>query len=250
MTQCPTCGEKYERLGQHFAFNEEHRPALTEHQRSIIEYLVLRGAQVRTNASRPSLAVFGTDKKRLTDIADGLGYLANDVRIHEDSAAAAQRLQEQHGSSRVQFEADSIEDVWTFTTVPHEAFGDYVAESASSPSGDGEKEGGASEVERLHPRTLSLLALDVGDVEQYSIFPTLHFDTRNCAVPPDHLRTLLHREGIQTLPADATAHDDTAGRLNHYHDDVVSVPHPASMELLDSLSLGLDDVADGPMQFG
>jgi len=236
MTQCPTCGEDYERLGQHFAFNQDHRPALTEHQRSIVEYLILREAQVRDNASRPSLVVFGTDKKRLTDIADGLGYLAHDVRLHEDSTAAARRLQEQHGSDRVQFEADSIEDVWTFTTVPHEAFGDY--------------EGGASEVERLHPRTLSLLALDVGDVEQYSIFPTLHFDTRNCAVAHDHLRTLLHREGIHTLPADATKHDKAAGRLNHYHEDVVSVPYPASMELLDRLSLGLDDVADGPMQFG
>ncbi|MHC3380230.1 hypothetical protein [Haloarcula sp. H-GB5] len=235
MNECPTCSEEYERLGQHFAHND-HRPALTEYERSIIEYLVLRGAQVRENASRPSLAVFGTDKKCLTDIADSLGYLANDVRIHEDSTTAAQRLQEQHGSKNIQFDADSIEDVWTFTTVPHEGFSDY--------------EGGASELERLHPRSLSLLALHIGDVEQYSIFPTLHFDTRNCDVSATHFRTLLHREGIKTLPADATKHDNVAGRLNHYHDGVVSVPHPASMELLDSLDLELEDVADGPMQFG
>lgn len=241
MQDCPTCGESYERLGQHFAFSKDHRPDLTNHQRSIVEYLILCGAQVRENTSRPSLVVYGTDEDRLTDVSQSLGYLSNGLRIHEDSADAAARLQKTHGSERIQFEEDNIEDIWILPTVPHPAFENYNG---------GDAENNARQVTQMSVRTLSLLALDIGDVEQYSIFPTVHFDTRNCAVPSEHFQELLHAEGIQTLPRDGSTLDSDVGNIYHSNEDVVSVPYPSSMELLDILDLDLQDISKGPIKLG
>lgn len=138
---CPTCGDHYKELGTHFRHRVAHRPDLSDRQRAIVEYLVLRGVTVRRDGAEPRLELFSTDAPWLREVAGALGWLANDPRRHDAR--------------------DEDADVWSFTTVPHPEL-DY---------------GGPTDVERLRPLTARLLVGERGELVG-ALFGSLHVDVR------------------------------------------------------------------------
>lgn len=212
---CQAEGDDYAKLGNHYQWNPDHRPALTERQLAITDYLVLRGATVRQRGSCPWIEVFGTAKSRLEALADSLGWLANDVRPWATDREGERK------------------DLYGFTTVPHPALG------YDDPT----------DVERLRPRTLALLVAQRGTFVG-TIFGSLHLDVRGFDVSGDHLRTLLHREGFTTVEYDGEGYaEDTPRCRYHYHPDVVVVPHYDALEVLETVGLSVADVAE-PIELG
>lgn len=47
-SKCPECGNVYDRIGQHWAFNESHRPDLTDYQKKVVRGLLLGDGCVST----------------------------------------------------------------------------------------------------------------------------------------------------------------------------------------------------------
>jgi hypothetical protein len=214
-TTCPECGDDYAKLGNHYQWNPDHRPALTERQLAITDYLVLRGATVRQRGSCPYLEVCGTAKFRIRSLADALGWLANDVRPWATDLVGERS------------------DMYGFTTVPHPALG-YD---------------GPTDVERLRLRTLGLVVAQRGTFVG-TIFGSLHLDVRGFDVSGEHLRTLLHREGVSTVEYDGDGYARNTPRCRyHYHPDVVVVPHYDALEVLETVGLSVSDVAE-PIEQG
>lgn len=215
MNRCPQCGDRFERLGQHFAVGSCDRPELSDRQRAIVEYLILRGANVRDDGAKSRLAVFSTERARLELVADALGWVANCPRCHVEAT-----------------DPDSS-DMWAFTTVPHPS----VAYD------------GPTDVARLRPLTARLILIERATWEG-SLFGSLHVDLRGFDVDGDHLRTLLRREGVATVEYDGDGYaEDTHTARYHWHDDVVVVPHYEAVDLLESVGLSLNNVAD-PLELG
>lgn len=225
MNTCPQCSNEYDRLGQHFALGSCERPALTERQCGIVEYLILRGANVRDDGQNSRLEVFSTERERLALVADALGWLANEPRCHLPAGATAD-------STGSEGEPDS-RDMWAFTTVAHPSLG------YDGPTG----------VTELRPFTLRLIVSECGTFVG-DIFGSLHIDLRGFDVSGDHFRTLLARENVTTAEYDGEGYaTDTHTARYHYHDDVLVVPHFDAVDLLDSVGISMSDVAD-PIELG
>jgi hypothetical protein len=210
MTECPQCGEQYRRLGQHFAIGRCDRPELTDHQKGVIEYLVLRGANVRSDDADPRLAVFSTEQTRLELVAESLGWLANEPRCHVKATDPNSR------------------DMYAFTTVPHPSL-NYD---------------GPADVDQLRPLTASLIVTERGTFVG-SLFGSLQIDLRGFDVSGQYVRTLLARENVATVEYGGEGYaTDTHTARYHYHDDVVVVPHYDALDLLDWIDLSLNDIAE------
>jgi len=230
MNECPTCGDRFDRLGQHFALGDCDPPELSDRQRGIIDFLILRGANVRSETQNPRLEVYATSEGWIADVADALGWVANSPRVHQPATDVADRLSSRY--DRYDVEASACSDVWAFTTVPHPSF-DYDA---------------ATGVEQLRPLTLRLLVSAVGTWVGL-LFGSLHIDVRGWDVSGEQLRKLLERKEISTAEYDGDGYaEDSPTCRYHYDDDVVVVPHYDALELLESVGLSLSDVAE-PISF-
>lgn len=229
-TVCPTCGDEYDKLGNHFQWRPNHRPELSDRQRAIIEFLTLRGATVREKSQKFLLGVYSTSEGWIADVADALGWVANDPRVHQSATEVSSRLNSRYDNYEV--ESSACSDVWAFTTVSHPSL-DYNA---------------ATDVEQLRPLTLRLLVSAVGTWVGL-LFGSLHLDVRGWDVSGDHLRGLLHDTDVPTAEYDGDGYaEDTPTCRYHYDDDVVVVPHYDALELLESVGLSLSDVAE-PIKF-
>ena len=230
MNECPTCGDRFDRLGQHFALGDCDPPELSDRQRGIIDFLILRGANVRSETQNPRLEVYATSEGWIADVAGALGWVANSPRVHQPATDVADRLSSRY--DRYDVEASACSDVWAFTTVPHPSF-DYDA---------------ATGVEQLRPLTLRLLVSAVGTWVGL-LFGSLHIDVRGWDVSGEQLRKLLERKEISTAEYDGDGYaEDSPTCRYHYDDDVVVVPHYDALELLESVGLSLSDVAE-PISF-
>lgn len=232
MNKCPTCEQEFKRLGMHFHHHPSHRPNLSDEQRGVVEFLILRGVYVRERATGHSLEVYATAESSIRDVADRLGWLANDPRLHQSATDVAAHL-----TDRFEWDFDPAEcdDVFAVSTVPHSALGDYD---------------GPTDVTRLRPLTGRLLALEVGEWHGLPL-GSLHLDVRGYAVSGDHLRRLIERMGIQTVEHDGEGYakpDSTMRRRYHPSDDVLTLPHGEGVDFLEAVGLSLSDVTpDRPL---
>lgn len=226
MNQCPTCGEEYQRLGQHFAFNSDHRPPLSELQRNVVEYLVLRGVQVRDNGSESRLEVYSTDENFIRSVADALGWLSNEPRVHKSGERAAERLNEQYGSDSLHFNPEDYNDMWGVSTVPHPELDNYSQ--------------GPEAVTELSWNTLRWVVLSAGTWEGIGPFGSLHVDVRGMSVEGDHFHELLHEIDVATVEGSKV--DDTSTERYHWDGDVIAIEHYEAMGLLDTLNIDLESI--------
>jgi hypothetical protein len=228
MGDCPTCDTAFSSLGTHFQWNPDHRPELSDRQREIVEYLILRGANVRDDGAKPRLEVFSTKRWRLASVADALGWLANSPRRHVAAGNRASDSTASEGEADGEATDPASSDMWAFTSVPHPSLA-YD---------------GPTDVAELRPLTARLILAEratwVG-----TLFGSLHVDLRGFDVDGDHLRTLLRREGVATVEYDGDGYaEDTHTARYHWHPDVVAVPHYDALELLEWAGMSLSDVAD------
>ncbi|GAB3672466.1 hypothetical protein [Halopiger thermotolerans] len=233
MNECPTCGREFERLGGHFRYHPEHRPDLSDEQRAVIEFLILRGCHVREGGSHPSLEVFSTAESAIRRVADELGWLANDPRLHQSATDVAERLNDRFEG--YEFDPAECDDVFAVSTVPHPALGDYE---------------GPESVERLRPFTGRLLACEAG-VWRGLPLGSLYLDVRGFDVSGDHLRRLLRRMGVTTAEHDGEGYakpDSTMRRRYHPSDDVLTLPHGEAVKFLEAVGLSIGDMTpDRPL---
>ena len=192
MRECPTCGGEYQRLGQHFAFNQEHRPSLSEYQREVVELLVLWGVHIREDSAESRLEVYSTNESTIRVVADALGWLANEPRIHERGEKIARRAAERNGAGE-KFPVQNYNDVWAVSTVPHPELANYSQ--------------GPESVSELTRNTLRWLIQSTSTWQGMGPFGSLHVDVRGWAVGGDFLRELLHEAGVETIDGSMT--DDT-----------------------------------------
>ena len=222
---CPTCGETYDKLGNHFAWNPQHRSALSERQRAIIEFLVLRGVTIRGESQKSRLEGYGTSEAWIREVTDALGWVANDPYLHQSATDVADSVERRYQDN---VSASDCSDVWGFTSVPHPAL-DYE---------------GPTDVKRLRPLTLRLLVGAVGNFVG-TIFGSLHVDVRGWDVGGDHMRDLLDSVGVSTVEYDGDGYaTDTHTERYHYDDDVVVVPHYDALDLLDSVGVAISDISE------
>jgi len=229
MNECPICSDRFERLGQHFAIGDCDPPELSDRQRGIIDYLIIRGATVRRGTANSRLEVYSTSEGWIRDVSGTLGWVANDPRLQQSAMDVAERSSRLYNADVA---VDDCSDLWAFTTVPHPAL-DYE---------------GPTDVDHLERLTLRLLVSEratwVG-----ALFGSLHLDVRGFDVSGDHLRRLLHDAGVATAAYDGEGYAEDGPTCRYHHDDdVVVVPHYDALELLDSVGLSLSDVAE-PIQF-
>lgn len=225
MNQCPTCGEEYQRLGQHFAFNSDHRPPLSKLQQEVVEYLVLDGIHVRDEGAESRLEVFSTDGSFIRSVAEVLGWLSNEPRVHETGERTAERLNQQSRED-LHFDPENYHDMWAVSTVPHPDFSEFSE--------------GPEAVMELSWNTLRWLILSAATWEGFGPFGSLHVDVRDMDVEGDYLRELLHDAGVSTVEGSKV--DDTFTKWYHWHDDVITIEHFEAMGLLDALDIELGSV--------
>ncbi|ELY80202.1 hypothetical protein [Natrinema pallidum] len=229
MNRCPTCGDRFEELGTHFRYHGDHRPELSDRQRGIIDYLILRGATVRRETANSRLEVYSTSEAWIRDVSDTLGWVAGDPWVQQSASDVADRSSRRYNTDVA---VSDCSDLWAFTTVPHPSL-DY-----EGPTG----------VDHLEHPTLRLLVATVGAWVGL-LFGSLHLDVRAWDVSGDHLRGLLSKRGVTTAEYDGEGYAEDSPTCRYHHDDdVVVVPHYDALELLDSVGLSLSEVAE-PITF-
>ena len=229
MTKCPTCSERFEQIGKHFRYYSDHRPKLSERQHAIVDFLILRGATVRDETQNSRLEVYGISKEWIREVSDALGWVANDPYLHQSATDVANSVESPY---REKVSVSDCSDVWAFTSVPH-------PELAYN---------GPTDVEQLRPLTLRLLLTTVGTWVG-TIFGSLHVDVRGWDVAGDHVKRLLHKDGVPTAEYDSGGYaTDTHTERYHYDSDVVVVPHYDAIDVLDGVGLSILDVAE-PIEF-
>lgn len=62
---CPTCGNEYKQIGNHWQFNESHIPTLSERQNEIIKGLVLGDGYIDGGDRNSALVVDSVNPKFL-----------------------------------------------------------------------------------------------------------------------------------------------------------------------------------------
>lgn len=226
MDQCPTCGEEYQRLGQHFAYNSDHRPPLSDIQQDVVEFLILHGVQVRDDGSASRLEVYSTDESFIRSVADVLGWLSNEPRVHETGERMTEQLNQQYASEYLHFNPENYNDMWAVSTVPHPELSEYTE--------------GSEAVVELSWNTLRWVILSAATWEGLGPFGSLHVDVRGMDVEGDDLRELLHDAGVATIEGSKV--DNTFTERYHWHDDVIPIEHFEAMGLLDALDIELGNV--------
>lgn len=217
---CPECGDEFTHLGNHFVYSPDHRHSLSKSQLGTVEYLILRGANVRDKTKHPYLEVTSTDSELLKDVSNGLGWLSGDPRLRETSSEVAADFRDRFPD--VDITDSNCSGVWSLRTVPHPEL-DYA---------------GPTDVAELRTETRRWLlkrhSTFVGD-----IFGSLFIDTRSMAVPSAHLTDLLEATGYMT----ANRRDSRQFTRRIPSDsDVIPVPHYDALALLEESGLTLSDV--------
>lgn len=83
MTECPTCGEEFQRLGTHWNYNESHRPAFTEEQHEILTGLLMGDGTIykKSPDHTPNFRVSLIVPEYLQWLDQTLGCLSTGVRL-------------------------------------------------------------------------------------------------------------------------------------------------------------------------
>lgn len=224
-TKCPTCGEEYERIAQHYAFNEEHRPELTDDQLDTVRFLLLDGATVDTSGSHHALETYSTDVEFLKAAAARLDEATSSIRLHSTAAEEARRLRQQYPNMDI--DPDRVEDVYQLRTIPHPRLDGYE---------------GGDDVTELTPNVLRWFIEHHGAYHGSAILPTLYLDTRDTGVSADHLRRLLHDSGIQT--GRLAEGDGEPFFVPSARDGVVSLPKKGIDQLRSEFGIDINPAED------
>lgn len=120
---CPECGEVYKRIAQHWAYNESHRPELTERQLDIATGVLMGDGCIKVDSRKGHYANFQIEmitKPYLEWLSDIFGVLSRGVRL--------KRTAEQHVERNIAREfdenasLDTYNDSYCLETTTHPRF--------------------------------------------------------------------------------------------------------------------------------
>lgn len=84
MTTCPECGDRKERISQHWAMSSCGYPEIVREQREILDGLMLAGATVAGTGNNRHLRIGTTSKDLAGWTAEQLGWLHHGTRVEAD----------------------------------------------------------------------------------------------------------------------------------------------------------------------
>ncbi|MFC3477654.1 hypothetical protein [Halobacterium litoreum] len=224
-TKCPTCGEEYERIAQHYAFNEDHRPDLSDDQLDTVRFLLLDGATVETEGAHHSITHYSTDVEFLKAAAARLGDLVTSLRLEATAAEQAEHLAAKYPDMDVT--AEQCADLYALRTMPHPRLDAYE---------------GGEDVTELTPNVMTWFIEFHGGYHGSAILPSLHLDTRDTGVSGDHLRRLFHDYGIQT--GRLAEGDGETFFVPSAREGVVSLPKKGIDQLRDVFGIDINPAED------
>jgi hypothetical protein len=220
---CPDCGGEYDRLGQHWYWNPDHREKLSEFQLGAAEYLVLLGGQVRDNTSHPHLEIRSTNESLLRDISNELGFLAGEPTCRESAEQVASDFAARFPTIEVA-ESD-CSDVYELQTTPHPQL-NYA---------------GPTDVDTLRRATRRLL-LRYHSRFVGGVLGSLHIDTGGMNVGGGKVRDLLMATGFTAYVGGGEQSRESFTHRPANDSSVVVVPHYAAIDLLEASDLSLSDI--------
>lgn len=216
---CPTCGENYSKLGNHFQWNPDHRPPLSPWQKDVIRHLTLLGVSVRDDTTHPRFEVYSDSEYFIQVTADALGWMANEPRLHESAESVAERFDN--------LTVDDVSGLWAVSTLPHPELADYRE---------------PEDVSELTPRVARWLIKSRGEWVG-TVIGSLHIDVRGSTrVDGDHLMGLLRDIGVDDFCEDTRTDQGDITHQGHWDRDIVAIPHRWAMALLDYAGLEVGDI--------
>jgi hypothetical protein len=93
-TACPGCGVGYERLGQHWHYNPDHRPSLTDHQHEIVVGLLMGDGCLNRGGKNPYLKVKMVSPNYLDYLDSQFGVLGTGVSLERTAAESAKHVRD------------------------------------------------------------------------------------------------------------------------------------------------------------
>jgi len=116
-TICPECGDEYDTISLHWAYNGSHRPDLTENQKEIVTGLLMGDGWLDTQSKNARLLVESISSNYLDHLYSNFGILSNRV-FKVMSAKESANKNKQNGFSPNAKE-ENYSDVYRFSTVSH-----------------------------------------------------------------------------------------------------------------------------------
>lgn len=124
MEECGYCGEQYQRIAQHWAFNETHRPKLTEYQHEVAKGLILGDGNVNYNEdSNPTIRCNMTNKPFLNFLDDVFGQLSLGVKLLRTAEQEAKRNRDRGWS--VDADPGDYRDIYHWESRRHPGFREF-----------------------------------------------------------------------------------------------------------------------------
>lgn len=106
-TECPKCEETFSYVGNHWRYNDSHRPTLSQHQREIITGLLMGDGSLDSRSGNPILTVEMTNKQYLEQIDQKFGVLSTGVKHKCSAERAAERAKDSPSGFKVSGNPDN-----------------------------------------------------------------------------------------------------------------------------------------------
>jgi hypothetical protein len=123
MFNCPECGEKYDKLGNHWQYRPSHRPKITQKQLEIVKGLLMGDGCIYHKSKNAHLETDMTSINYLKYLNDVFGSLSNGVELHKTNGEAAKR--DRNSGFNPKAKKENYSDLYRFKTRSHPKFNEF-----------------------------------------------------------------------------------------------------------------------------
>lgn len=183
---CPTCGDSFSCIGQHWSQSDCPYPELSEYQHKLVVGLLLGDGTLNNRDGRPRLVVNSITKPYLDYLRNVFGVVATDVSRVVTAEEQAEQVSEYNGNGHV----EDYHDIYRFSTRKLPALKPY-AEWYST----GEKR--LPEALDLDPVTLKHWYVGDGTFVNHDRKNHVQISTSNERDRPDTVEAVLHSAGFE-----------------------------------------------------
>jgi hypothetical protein len=123
MVECPKCGEKYEKIGQHWRYSPSHRPKLTQKQLEITTGLLMGDGCMQKRSKNSYLQVRMISPNYLKYLDNVFGCLGSNISLTKTAAESAKENRDSGFSPNAKEE--NYSDLYTWITKTHPEFNEF-----------------------------------------------------------------------------------------------------------------------------
>lgn len=122
---CPNCQKEYKQIGQHWRWNPEHRPNLSDNLREVTTGLLMGDGSLNRGNKNPRLEVSMVNKDFL-EYLDGLfSSFSNGVSLSRTAEEAAKGNMERDTFPSKVVNVENYNDIYKWSTCGHPAFKEF-----------------------------------------------------------------------------------------------------------------------------